>query len=142
MQAKKNRSYSELMKLKTFEERYDYLRLHGKVGQKTFGDERVFNQMFYTGSEWRQFRHQIIARDLGYDLGIEDRPIIGSIYVHHINPLTLKELQDGGQSLFDPENFICCSYNTHQAIHYGDMSLLMPSKPIERKPYDTCPWRQ
>jgi hypothetical protein len=136
------KTYSELKRLPTFEERYEYLRIHGKVGEATFGDERIFNQMFYTSYEWRKFRHQIIARDLGNDLGIEDRPIVGSIYVHHINPLTLDELKHGGEELFDPENFICCSYNTHQAIHFGDMSLLIPSKPLERKPNDTCPWKQ
>lgn len=135
------KSYSELMRLKTFEERFEYLRTNNVVGKETFGEDRKFNQQFYTSTEWRNFRNKIIIRDNGYDLGIEDRPIFGSIFVHHINPLTIDDLQHGGIDLFNPENFISCSYATHQAIHYGDMSLLVPSKPVERKPNDTCPWR-
>lgn len=134
------KSYSELIKLKTFEERFEYLKLKGRVGKMTFGADRIFNQAFYHSKEWRDFRSKVIARDNGYDLGCEDREIFDKIVVHHINPMSLEELEEGGEELFDMENFICCSHNTHEAIHYGDADLLVKTNFVERKPGDTKLW--
>lgn len=134
------RSYSELKRLKTFEERFDYLKLSATIGEDTFGHERIFNQRFYGSPEWKDFRRQVIIRDGGCDLGIEDHPIAGRLEVHHINPITPEELRDRSESLMDLENAICVSSATHKAIHYGDKSLL-PRDPIERSPNDTCPWK-
>lgn len=144
------RTYSELIQLPTFEERFNYLALKGTIGKETFGDERLFNQMFYRSTEWRQFRNKIIARDQGCDLGVPGRDIVQIkgcndrdlyIIVHHINPMTIHDLETGGEHLFDPENFITCSFKTHQAIHYGDFSLLLSDVPNLRRPNDTCPWK-
>lgn len=132
--------YSELIKLPTFEERFEYLRLNGCVGIQTFGSERIFNQDFYHSKEWKLLRRDVIARDMGCDLGIEDREIFDKIIVHHINPMTMEQLEEGGDDLFDLENFICCSHETHEAIHYGDASLLPRTTFIERKPGDTKLW--
>lgn len=134
------RSYSELIKLKTFEERFEYLKLKGQVGKMTFGADRIFNQAFYHSKEWRDFRSKVIARDNGCDLGCNDREIFDKIIVHHINPMSLEELEEGGEELFDMENFICCSHNTHEAIHYGDADLLVKTNFVERKPGDTKLW--
>lgn len=136
-----SRSYSELSGLKTFEERYNYLRLPAKIGDETFGAERFLNQYFYGTPEWKAFRREALIRDNGCDLGIEDRPIAGRIEVHHINPITKEQIQNRDPCLMDLENVICVSPNTHKAIHYGDDSLL-PKDPIERRPNDTCPWKQ
>ena len=137
------KSYSELITLPTFEERYKYLKIGGRVGEETFGYDRWINQMFYRSKEWKDFRRDIIVRDMGCDLGIEDRAISGLIIVHHINPIPKFAIE---KRMFDillnPENAICVSHNTHNAIHYGDDSLLIESKPIERTLNDTCPWRQ
>ena len=135
------RSYTELMKLKTFEERFEYLKLSAKVGIDTFGNDRYLNQVFYRSPEWKYFRRQMLMRDDGNDLGIEDHPIGGRIELHHINPLTVEQVQNRDPCLLDPENVICVSPNTHNAIHYGDASLL-PHDPIERRPNDTCPWKE
>jgi len=135
-----NRSYSELIKLKTFEERFEYLKLSAKIGDETFGSERKLNQIFYGSSEWRAFRREAIIRDNGCDLGIEGREIGGRIEVHHINPISREDILNRADSLWDLENVICVSSNTHKAIHYGDGSLLQ-SDPIERRPNDTCPWK-
>lgn len=132
--------YSELIKLPTFEERYEYLRLNGRVGIQTFGSERIFNQDFYHSREWKFLRRDVIARDMGCDLGIEDREIFDKIIVHHINPMTMEQLEEGGDELFDLENFICCSHNTHEAIHYGDARLLPRTEFVERRPGDTKLW--
>lgn len=134
------KTYSELMSLETFEERYRYLRINGEVGAETFGCDRYLNQLFYSSDEWKQFRRNIIIRDMGCDLGIEDRKIGGLIIVHHINPITIDDVLQRRKCLMDPENVICVSFNTHQAIHYGDDSLLIQG-PIERKMNDTCPWK-
>lgn len=134
------RSYSELIRLKTFDERFEYLKMSAKIGDDTFGYERVFNQKFYGSPEWKEFRRQVIIRDQGFDLGIEDHPIGGRIEVHHINPITIDELMNRSDSLMDLDNVICVSSNTHKAIHFGDSSLL-PKDPIERTPNDTCPWK-
>lgn len=137
---KNRRSYSELIRLNSFEERFEYLKLSAKIGKQTFGFERVFNQQFYGSPDWKNFRRKAIIRDGGFDLGDENHPIFGRIEVHHINPLTLEEILDKSETLMDLDNVICVSPNTHKAIHYGDKSLL-PSDPIERSPNDTCPWK-
>lgn len=135
------RRYSELRALSTFEERFEYLQLGGKVGADTFGFDRMFNQMFYQSKEWKSVRREVIARDLGRDLGIEGREIYGKIYVHHMNPIVLADIQDATDILLDPQYLICVSFDTHQAIHYGDKSLL-PLDPTERTRNDTCPWKK
>lgn len=133
------RSYSELIRLKTFEERFDYLKFSTKIGEKTFGFERYLNQLFYNSPEWKRFRRDIIVRDEGRDLGLEGYEIFGKIEVHHINPITIQMIEDRDPMLMDPENVICTAPRTHKAIHYGDKDLL-PKDPVERKPNDTCPW--
>ena len=135
------KSYSELMLLKTFEERYEYLRLDGIIGEYTFGSHRYLNQKFYNTPEWRKFRNEIIVRDNGCDMGLAGYDIYGRIHVHHINPITIDEVVNNTPSLFDPENVVCVSLGTHNAIHYGDESLLFVEL-VERKPNDTRPWRQ
>ena len=134
------RRYSELIKLPTFEERFEYLKLDGRVGKMTYGSDRIFNQAFYHSKEWRDFRSKVIARDNGCDLGIEDREIFDKLIVHHINPMTIRDLEEGGEELFNMENFICCSPNTHEAIHYGDSNLLVKTEFVERRPGDTILW--
>lgn len=135
-----DRSYRHLMLLPTFEERFEYLKLGGSVGRETFGSSRIFNQDFYQSKQWKDFRRDVILRDMGCDLGIDDRIISGKIVVHHINPMTLEQLEEGGEDLFDMDNFICCSDMTHNAIHFGDMSLLPKTNFVERKPGDTKLW--
>ena len=135
------KTYSECISLPTFEERFEYLKLSGGVGMETFGSSRYLNQIFYGTPEWKRARRDAIARDLGCDLAHEDRPINTKIYVHHINPITVDDILQRRDFLFDPENLISISFNTHNAVHYGDASLLIPSKPIERKPFDQAPWR-
>ena len=134
------RTYSELIKLPTFEERYRYLRIGGRVGEETFGFDRYLNQMFYTSNEWRDIRDHVIIRDNGCDLGIPDREISGRILVHHMNPITVEDVVKRSKYLLDPEYLISTIKNTHDAIHYGDESLLFTG-PIERRPNDTCLWR-
>lgn len=133
------RSYRELSRLSTFEERYRYLRLQGKVGKDTFGFDRYLNQALYSSSEWKRFRREILIRDDGCDLGMPDRLIQGKVLIHHINPLTIEDIEKRSPVIFDPNNVICVSHMTHQAIHYGDESLL-PKDPIIRRPGDHCPW--
>lgn len=134
------RTYSELIALPTFEERYRYLRLGGEVGKETFGSDRYLNQMFYKTKEWRSIRDQVIIRDKGCDLGIEDREIRGAIIVHHMNPITVDDILNRTPFLLDPEYLITTVKNTHDAITYGDESLLITG-PIVRFKNDTCPWR-
>lgn len=137
-----NRTYSELITLPTFEERYRYLRLDGRVGEETFGFDRYMNQKFYqTDAFWRSLRQRIIIRDNGCDLGVEGREIHGRILIHHINPITIDDILRRSDLLYDPENLICTIKNTHDAIHYGDEKLLF-SEPIIRTKNDTCPWRR
>lgn len=136
------RSYSELSTLKTFKERFEYLKLDGVVGDATFGYDRYLNQVFYKTPEWKRFRDQMIIRDNGCDLGSSDLPLTGRIYLHHINPITKEDILNRTANLFDPENVICCSFSTHNALHYGDSSLLAETNPIERKEFDTCPWKK
>lgn len=135
------RTYSELSKLKTFEERFEYLRLSGAVGAATFGSDRYLNQMLYTSRRWKSIREQVIIRDQACDLGIEDRAILTKILIHHMNPITVDDILKGSDLVFNPEYLICTQHITHNAIHYGDESLLIKSKPVERRPNDTCPWR-
>lgn len=135
------RTYSELIQIPTFKERYAYLKLQGVVGEETFGRDRYLNQMLYTSEEWRRFRREIIIRDNGCDLGCDGHDIRGKILIHHIEPLTVEDVVKRSSSIFDPDNVICVSMLTHNAIHYGDESLLITA-PIERKPNDTCPWRR
>lgn len=136
------RTYSELSKLSTFEERYEYLKLDGIVGEETFGFDRYLNQQFYQNDiEWKQVRRFVIMRDLGCDLGIEGREIPGKIIVHHMNPITKDDLINRTKFLLDPEYLICTLKSTHDAIHYGDENLLMKG-PVERTKNDTCPWRK
>ena len=135
-----NRSYLELVELKTFEERFDYLRLDGIVGAETFGSSRQLNQALYRSYEWKKIRDMIILRDNGCDLGIEGRDIFQQPYIHHLNPITKKQILDRDPILFDPNNLITVSYQTHQAIHYGDKSILLLD-PIERFANDVAPWR-
>lgn len=135
------RSYSKLRLLKTFEERYEYLRLNKGVGEISFGFDRYLNQSLYRSTEWRQIRDSVIIRDNGCDLGLSDFEIKGKIIVHHMNPITPENLEDGDENILNPEFLICVSNNTHLAIHYGDKSLL-PEPLIVRRPNDTIPWRQ
>lgn len=136
------KTYSELITIPTFEERYRYLKLSGTVGEDTFGFERYLNQQFYQTTEWKQFRNKIIVRDMGCDLGVEGYEIHGPIYIHHINPITIDDLHNRRiEVLMNPENSVCVSFRTHNAIHYGDESLLVVA-PIERTKNDTCPWRR
>lgn len=135
------KTYSELILLPTFEKRYEYLKLYGHVGEDTFGFDRYLNQAFYRSTEWKRIRREIIVRDNGCDLAHPDREIVGPIYIHHINPISMKDLTDQTDYLRDPENLVCVSYNTHQAIHYGSTELLTPTELVERRPNDTCPWK-
>lgn len=136
----KIRTYNEMILLPTFEERYEYLRLGGMVGEETFGFDRYFNQAFYKSKEWLHARQEAIIRDNGCDLAIPDRRIFDHIIVHHLNPITLSQLEEGGPELFDLRYLVCVSHNTHNAIHYGDDRLLVKSTITERRPGDTCPW--
>ena len=135
------KTYSEAILLPTFLERYQYLKIGGQVGAATFGYERYLNQTLYRTAEWKRFRREIIIRDEGCDLASEGYEIYGRILVHHINPITVEDIINRDPKVFDPENVICVSHDTHNAIHYGDEDLLMLG-PIERKPNDTCPWRR
>ncbi len=137
-----NRTYSELIKLPTFEERFRYLKLDGVVGDSTFGFDRYLNQTFYRMPEWRRIRNEVILRDQGCDLGLEDRPIPrgARVIVHHMNPIRTEDLVNKLDWVLDPEFLICTMKVTHDAIHYGDESILYMN-PIERKPNDTTPWR-
>lgn len=137
------KSYSSLITLPTFEERFHYLKLDSTIGKETFGFDRYLNQTFYSTLEWKNFRRDMIIRDMGCDLGISDRIIGGTIILHHINPIAIADIRQRNiEVLLNPENVICVSHNTHNAIHYGDESLLTPSSIVERRPNDTCPWRR
>ena len=135
------KSYSELKRLSTFEERFEYLKLNGKVGQDTFGFDRVFNQMFYRSKEWKRLRDYVITRDNGCDLGIEGREIYTRPIIHHMNPITLDDIRESSEFLMNPEYLITTIHSTHNAIHYGDSNLLLKD-PITRTKNDTCPWKK
>lgn len=134
------RTYTELKQIPTFIERYRYLKIGGKVGEETFGSDRYLNQVFYRSKEWMDIRNYVIVRDLGCDLGIEGYEIIGKIFIHHMNPLTVEDILNRTEILLDPEYLICCTKNTHDAIHYGNENLLW-TDPVIRTPNDTCPWK-
>lgn len=135
------RTYSELSKLQTFEERYAYLKLSGAVGTETFGYDRYLNQIFYRSREWKSIRDKVIIRDEGCDLGADGYEIHGRIYIHHMNPIMPKDIENKTEFLLDPEYLITTTHSTHNAIHYGDESLL-PLVPKERTANDTCPWKR
>lgn len=135
-------TYSEMILLPTFEERFEYLKLNGVVGRDTFGFARYLNQKFYQSYEWKQFRNEIIVRDNACDLGIDDglHDIPGKILIHHLNPITREDLEHlNERKLLNPENAVCVSKRTHDAIHYGSYDNLVDF--VERRPGDTCPWR-
>lgn len=140
----KIKTYHELIRLPTFEERYEYLKLSGIVGASTFGFDRYVNQAFYHSKIWRETRDFVIVRDSvdGYpcDLAHSDHPIVGRVIIHHMNPITLEDLEEVTDRLLDPDFLVCTFDRTHNAIHYGDESLL-PKSYVERRPNDTCPWR-
>ena len=135
------RTYSELITLPTFEERFKYLQLEGSVGKDTFGYDRYLNQLFYKTAEWKRLRQDLIIRDNGCDLGVEGREIYGRIIIHHLNPITKDDIVRRTEYLLNPDFLICTTHNTHNAIHYGDESLLITS-PVERSKNDTCPWKR
>lgn len=137
----KIRRYSELKKLPTFEERFEYLKLGGEVGAETFGFDRYLNQVFYQSKEWKRVRDEVIIRDNGCDLGLEGYETIGRILIHHMNPISIEDIQQRSDFLLNPEYLISVTHNTHNAIHYGD-SRLLTLDPIERVPHDTSPWRR
>lgn len=134
------RTYSELITLPTFEERFKYLQLNGQVGESTFGFDRYMNQVFYRSQKWKSIRDFVIIRDCGCDLGVEGHNIHGKIIIHHMNPLSMRDIETESDFLLNPDFLICTTHNTHNAIHYGDENLLVTA-PIERTKNDTCPWR-
>ena len=133
-------TYRELIRLPTFEDRFQYLKLDGKVGEETFGFDRYFNQKFYRSKEWKDIRNYVIARDQGCDLAIPDREIYGRIYIHHMNPISIKDIRDATEYLLNPNYLISVSKQTHDAIHYGDESILLSSSPVVRIAGDTKLW--
>ena len=135
------KTYSELILIPTFIERFRYLKIGGKIGEDTFGYDRYLNQILYRSEEWKRFRRDIIIRDNGCDLACDGYEIIGNVLVHHINPITVEDVLRRDPKIFDPENVVSTSLNTHNAIHYGDESLLI-TEPIIRTKNDTCPWRR
>lgn len=140
MKMKNIKTYSELITLPTFKERYKYLQLSGAVGEETFGFDRYVNQKFYRSQEWKRVRDFVIIRDNGCDLGVEGYDIHGKILIHHMNPICIDDIRFLSEYLMNPEYLISTTLSTHNAIHYGDESLLM-AEPIERTPNDTCPWK-
>lgn len=135
------RTYSELITIPTFLDRFEYLRLNGKVGEETFGYYRYLNQVFYRSSEWKKIRNLVIIRDNGCDLGLSGYDIHGKVYIHHMNPITVDDIRSRSEFLLNPDYLICVSHMTHEAITYGDKSLLL-LEPMERTKNDTCPWRR
>lgn len=135
------RTYSELMTMASFEDRFRYLQLNGVVGNETFGFDRYMNQLFYRSREWKRIKDEVILRDNGCDLAVEGYEIYGRIYIHHMNPLSLEDVRDRTDFLLDPEYLITTTFETHQAIHYGDEQSII-FKPVERTMNDTCPWRR
>lgn len=134
------KTYSELITIPTFEERFEYLQLKGSVGKDTFGYDRHLNQVLYRSPEWKRLRNQIIIRDGGCDLACDGYDIHGKVLIHHLNPITVEDVLTRSRKVFDPDNLVCVSHNTHNAIHYGDVDLLVTG-PIIRTKNDTCPWR-
>lgn len=137
----KIRTYTELSRIMTFNDRYEYLKLGGSVGKETFGFDRYLNQIFYRSQKWKSSRDYVIIRDNGCDLGVPGFEIYGKILIHHMNPITIEDIEKESDFLFDPEYLIATTLTTHNAIHYGDVSLLA-AEPIVRTRNDTCPWRR
>ena len=133
------RTFSDLSRIDSFEDRYKYLQLRGEVGWATFGFDRYMNQQFYRSSEWRHVRQHVIARDQGCDLGVDGYEIFDRIYIHHMNPMTVEDIEHGNNEILDPEFLISTTMNTHNAIHFGDESLL-PRPHVDRRPGDTKLW--
>lgn len=136
------RTYTELITLPTFEERFEYLKLDGVVGEETFGFDRYLNQAFYRSKEWKRIRDHVIVRDMGCDLGVEGREIYGRILIHHMNPISKEDIVKQTDFLLNPEYLITTVKQTHDAIHYGDSRLLMVGEPVIRQKNDTCPWKR
>ena len=134
------KTYSELITIPTFEERFEYLQLKGSVGKDTFGYDRHLNQVLYRSPEWKRLRNQIIIRDCGCDLACEGYDIHNKVLLHHLNPIAVEDVVARSRKVFDPDNLVCVSHNTHNAIHYGDVDLLVTG-PIIRTKNDPCPWR-
>ena len=134
------KTYSELITIPTFEERFEYLQLKGSVGKDTFGYDRHLNQVLYRSPEWKHLRNQIIIRDCGCDLACDGYDIYDKVLIHHLNPITVEDVLARSRKVFDPDNLVCVSHNTHNAIHYGDVDLIVTG-PIIRTKNDTCPWR-
>lgn len=134
------KTYSELITIPTFEERFEYLQLKGSVGKDTFGYDRYLNQVLYRSPEWKRLRNQIIIRDNGCDLACDGYDVYGKVLIHHLNPITVEDVLARSRRVFDPDNLVCVSHSTHNAIHYGDVDLLVTG-PIIRTKNDTCPWR-
>ena len=134
------RTYSELILLPTFEERFKYLQLNGRVGDDTFGFDRYINQKFYRSAEWKRIRDYIIIRDNGCDLAVDGYEIHGRILIHHINPIAISDIKFSTEYLMNPDYLICVTHNTHNAIHYGDEKQIITG-PIVRTKNDTCPWK-
>lgn len=133
------KTFSELIELKTFRDRYYYLRFTGSVGKETFGFDRYLNQILYDSNLWKRVRRDVIVRDAGFDLSLEEYPIAGKVIVHHMNPVSVDDIRLGNKDILDPEYLVCVSHRTHLAIHYGDEDLL-PKDPITRHHGDTSPW--
>lgn len=136
------KSYSELIQYNNFADRFHYLQLNGNVGEETFGNYRYLNQILYKSPEWRSRRAKVIARDNGNDMGLYGFPIKGAIYVHHINPITVEDILERNPIVFDMDNLISLSFDTHQAITYCDDTIISSMVPNVRTQYDTCPWRK
>lgn len=136
------RTYSELVKLQTFKERYEYLKLGGLIGEETFGFDRYINQRFYKSMEWKNIRDFVIVRDNGFDLGMQDYPIRGKILIHHINPITSKDIESMSDFLLNPKYLITTSHSTHNAIHYGNDNFIISNTVVERSINDTIPWKR
>lgn len=135
------RTYSELITFPTFKERFQYLQINGQVGEMTFGFDRYMNQVFYRSQKWKTIRDSVIIRDCGCDLGVEGYEIYGRIIIHHMNPISIRDIESESDFLLNPDFLICTTHNTHNAIHYGDEKLLVTT-PIERTKNDTCPWKE
>lgn len=134
------KTYTELITFPTFEERFEYLKFNSSIGKTTFGFERYLNQKLYQSREWKRARRDVIVRDKSCDLAFLDRETFGSVIIHHINPITVEDIERGHACLFDLDNLVCVTSDTHNALHYGDISLI-PSLPTERRKGDTCPWK-
>ena len=134
------RTYSELSKLQTFEERFNYLKLGDRTGVTTFGFDRYLNQMFYSNPKWKEIRREIIMRDNGFEMGLKNYPINGSVYVHHMNPISIRDLEEWSEYLIEPEYLVSVSFKLHNAIHFGDGSILTSYEVVERSPNDTKLW--